>query len=50
VFITSGRAVVGVQDRTNTLDVGDSVRYPGDVPHTFEALEDGTTGVTVVEG
>ncbi|MGO3040560.1 helix-turn-helix domain-containing protein [Corynebacterium variabile] len=50
VFITSGRAVVGVQDRTITLEVGDCVRYPGDVPHTFEALEDGTTGVTVVEG
>lgn len=50
VLVTSGKAVIGVQDQRVTLGVGDCIRYLGDVPHTFEALEEGTTGITVVEG
>lgn len=50
VLITAGRAVVGVDGREFTLGVGDCIRYHGDVPHTFEALEDGTNGITLVEG
>lgn len=50
VLITSGSALIGVDGRETTLGVGDTIRYRGDVPHTFEAMEDGTTAVTIVEG
>ena len=31
------------------LSPGDYIRYPGDVPHVFEALEPGTRAVLVSE-
>jgi transcriptional regulator with XRE-family HTH domain len=47
--IASGRARVGPVDDPVELGPGDYVSYAGDAPHVFEALEDGTTAVMVVE-
>jgi transcriptional regulator with XRE-family HTH domain len=49
VLITTGVAVVGVQGHEVRLNPGDCIRYPGDLPHSFEALEPGTTGVNILE-
>lgn len=49
VVLCTGRALVGTADESVDLSPGDYVRYPGDVAHTFEALEPGTTAVLVSE-
>jgi transcriptional regulator with XRE-family HTH domain len=41
VVIGAGRALVGVADEPAELRPGDYIRYPGDVPHVFEALSPG---------
>ena len=45
--ILSGRARVGPADEPFELSPGDYLRYPGDAPHVFEALEPGTSAVLV---
>jgi transcriptional regulator with XRE-family HTH domain len=49
VVIGSGRALVGVAGEPAELRPGDYIRYPGDVPHVFEALEPGTQAVLLSE-
>ena len=49
VVIGAGRALVGVAGQPTELGPGDYLRYPGDVPHVFEALEPRTQAVLVSE-
>ena len=49
VVLSTGRALVGPTDDPVELRPGDYVRYPGDVPHVFRALEPLTAGVLVSE-
>ena len=47
VVLVSGRARVGEVDALVELGPGDYYRYPGDVPHDFEALQPGTSAVMI---
>ena len=49
VVIGAGRALVGVTGEPVELSPGDYIRYPGDLPHVFEALEPGTQAVLISE-
>jgi transcriptional regulator with XRE-family HTH domain len=49
VVIGAGRALVGVTGQAADLGPGDYIRYPGDLPHVFEALEAGTRAVLLSE-
>jgi len=49
VVIGAGRALVGVAGEPVELSPGDYIRYPGDLPHVFEALEPGTQAVLISE-
>ena len=49
VVIGAGRALVGVAGQPTELGPGDYLRYPGDVPHVFEALAPRTQAVLVSE-
>ena len=49
VVIGAGRALVGVAGEAAELSPDDYIRYPGDLPHVFEALEPGTHAVLVSE-
>jgi transcriptional regulator with XRE-family HTH domain len=49
VVLGAGRARVGPGDDPIELGPGDYVTYPGDAPHTFEALGRDTTAVIVME-
>jgi transcriptional regulator with XRE-family HTH domain len=49
VVIGAGRALVGVAGKAAELGPGDYIRYPGDLPHVFEALEPRTQAVLLSE-
>jgi transcriptional regulator with XRE-family HTH domain len=49
IVLVSGRALVGPSDDPFELWPGDYLRYRGDAPHVFEALEQGTVAVLVSE-
>ena len=49
VVICTGRALVGVAGEPVELAPGDYIKYPGDGPHVFEALEPGTLAVLLSE-
>ena len=49
VVLVTGRARVGPVAEPYELHPGDYLRYAGDAPHVFEALEEGTTAVLVSE-
>jgi transcriptional regulator with XRE-family HTH domain len=49
VFICAGAALLGPAGEPVQLGHGDYVTYPGDAPHTFEALEPDTLAVFVLE-
>ncbi len=49
VVLGAGRALVGVASGPAELGPGDYIRYPGDEPHVFQALEPGTQAVLVSE-
>src|SRR3974390_2031831 len=49
VVLSTGRALVGLAGEPVELGPGDYIRYPGDIPHVFEALEPGTLAVLVAE-
>lgn len=49
VYLAAGAALAGVAGAPVELGPGDYVRYPGDVPHVFEALKPGTHAVMVSE-
>ena len=49
VILGTGRALVGPENEAVELRPGDYLRYPGDVPHVFDAIEPGTLGVFIME-
>lgn len=49
LVLSSGRVLAGLTSDPVELGPGDYIRYPGDLPHTFHALEPGTSGVLVSE-
>lgn len=49
VYLAAGQALAGVAEAPVELNPGDYVRYPGDVPHVFEALQPGTQAILVSE-
>jgi len=40
VTVIRGRVLVGGTDTAQELHAGESLRYPGDAPHRFQALDD----------
>jgi transcriptional regulator with XRE-family HTH domain len=49
VVLGSGRALVGPADDPVELNPGDYIAYPGDLPHIFQALVEGTAATLVSE-
>jgi transcriptional regulator with XRE-family HTH domain len=49
LIVTSGRWRAGPVGGEVELGVGDYARFPGDRPHTYEALSPGCTAVLVME-
>lgn len=49
VVLMQGRALVGATDEPVTLNPGDYIGYPADLPHIFEALEPDTAAVLASE-
>ncbi|MBF6331504.1 helix-turn-helix domain-containing protein [Nocardia transvalensis] len=49
LILSAGRALVGPADDPAELHPGDYIRYPGDQPHIFQALEPGTWGIQASE-
>jgi quercetin dioxygenase-like cupin family protein len=47
--VGTGRALVGPADQPVELGPGDYIAYPGDIPHSCDALEPGTTVIMVLE-
>ena len=49
LILGSGRVLAGPEGEAVELGPGDYLRYPGDVPHIFDALEPDTSGVIIME-
>jgi transcriptional regulator with XRE-family HTH domain len=49
VLVTQGRLRVGPVDHTVDLEVGDLVSFAGDAEHRYEALDDPTRAVLLIE-
>lgn len=49
VLLTAGSALAGTADAPVVLTPGDYMSYPADVPHVFEALEEGTVAILLNE-
>lgn len=49
VFLCRGRALVGPSDQAHVLAAGDYISYSADVAHVFEAFEENTMAVMVIE-
>lgn len=49
VMISRGRAVLGPEGHEIALNAGDYISYAADAPHTFEALEEDTCAVMIIE-
>jgi transcriptional regulator with XRE-family HTH domain len=49
LILGTGRVLAGPEGAAVELGPGDYLRYPGDTPHVFEALEPGTLGVIIIE-
>ncbi|MFD7655319.1 helix-turn-helix domain-containing protein [Actinosynnema sp. NPDC059797] len=49
VVVSTGRVLAGLRDEPVELGPGDYLMYPGDLPHTAQALEPGTSVVLVSE-
>ncbi len=49
LFLATGRVLAGPEGDAVELAPGDYIRYPGDVPHIFEAREPATTAVVIME-
>jgi len=48
LILTAGRLRVGPVDRPVELQAGDFVRFPGDVPHLYQAIGGTAHGVLVM--
>jgi quercetin dioxygenase-like cupin family protein len=40
ILLTEGRLRAGPDDALTDIDAGDVLRFPGDVPHSYAALDD----------
>ena len=49
LIIITGRVLAGPEGEAAELHPGDYIRYPGDVPHVFDALEPDSSGVIIME-
>ncbi len=49
VVLISGQAHIGPVGDTVLLNPGDYLSYPGDVPHVFDAVVEGTSAVLISE-
>lgn len=49
LILGAGRVLAGPEGEAVELGPGDYLRYPGDSPHVFDALEPGTFGVIIME-
>jgi transcriptional regulator with XRE-family HTH domain len=49
LIVSTGRMKAGPAEETVELEPGDYMAYRGDVPHSYEALEPGTTFVLVMQ-
>lgn len=49
LLVHAGRVRVGPEDSPVDLGPGDYARYPGDVPHVYEALEPGVAATLLIE-
>jgi len=49
LFLGTGRVKAGPEGEAVELGPGDYLRYPGDIPHIFEALAPDTSAVIVME-
>jgi transcriptional regulator with XRE-family HTH domain len=49
LFLGNGRVLAGPDDEAVELGPGDYLRYPGDIPHIFEALAPDTSAVIIME-
>lgn len=49
LILGTGRVLAGPEGEAVELGPGDYLRYPGDIPHVFNALEPDTLGVIVME-
>jgi mannose-6-phosphate isomerase-like protein (cupin superfamily) len=49
LLVHAGRARVGPQSAPVELGAGDYARYPGSVPHVYQALEPGLTATLLIE-
>jgi transcriptional regulator with XRE-family HTH domain len=49
LILGSGRVLAGPEGAAVELGPGDYLRYPGDVPHIFDALASDATGVIIME-
>jgi transcriptional regulator with XRE-family HTH domain len=49
LILATGRVLAGPEGEAVELGPGDYLRYPGDVPHLFNALEPDTLGVIIME-
>jgi transcriptional regulator with XRE-family HTH domain len=49
LILGAGRVLAGPEGDAVELGPGDYLRYPGDLPHVFDALEPGTLGVIIME-
>lgn len=49
VLIMQGSARLGLVSESYELNEGDYICYPGDLPHMFEALQEGTRAILISE-
>lgn len=49
VIIVTGSAMAGPSDEPVKLSAGDSLTYPGDIAHVFEALTPGTQMINMLD-
>jgi hypothetical protein len=48
VMLIEGRLRAGPAEATADLDAGDVLRFPGDVPHSYEALEGSARAIVLM--
>jgi len=49
LILGAGRVLAGPEGEAVELGPGDYLRYPGDVPHVFDALAPDTSGIIIME-
>lgn len=49
IILTRGSAMVGLANQAEKLLAGDYISYPGDLEHIFDALEENTEAIVIME-